>query len=1272
MKTSRLPSPTLLLPALLLAAASAGPLLANSWCGNPIPPCDPANPVSTCYIPSPPDPRCEPEECGKCNKSPCYVSSGVFVKTFHDLSLPTAGFSLAALRRYESSHMIDGPTGFGWTSGLAARLYYTTYLFAAPSTYRREADVTMPSGVRYRFVANGDGTFTPPSGRHDTLVRNGDGSFDLTLQRSSAILHFAANGSLLSMTDRFGNALNLTYDANGRLQQVADAAGSGRYLRVTWGADGRIGGVQDSAGRQVVYAYDNRGVMTSFTDAANRTFTYFYYPGRFTPLLQFVKDPWNRNALAVGYDSYDRVLGYNEDGEDYFYTYAYNNNPNQTAKSDSFNDTWVFTYGAGGLVSDVTPPAGAGSAPSHTDYYPDGSYRQEIDEVGVVTSYAYDAMGRLTTATKDAQGPSAINYQISYAPQLPDDPTAVLAVNPATGQIDSNWTSRRYDYYPAGSPAPGALHHVYRVESDGTTLDLQATLTYDTKGRITEISDAAGSAWDYAYDAQGNLSTVQLPSNNDAGTRPSITYGYDAAGRATSRTDALGNTTRYTYDNLGRITSRQLPALSGSSLDFTTTITYDDFDVASNLVFTDVKDPNGNVRRYGRDEKGHLVKAIDAVGNATVLTYTHGLLTSITDPNQNVTRYWYDSLRRLSTLLPPEGGQEVFTYYPDGMVATAKDRKGNTTTYAYDSLKRLVAKTLQDSTGLTYTYTGQRLTSIADTTVAPSETSTLDFDSSFRLRRVTQGTRGALSYTYNSDDSVASYAVTGGPTATYSYFPDGQLKTINWSPVSGSFGFHYLLTGPLQSISFPNSQNRTYSYDNQMRLTGVVNDLLGASLATYTYGYDLDNASGTYIRLGQRSSMTASAGLGQAGNVTRYYYDKNYRLTRVDYPSAPPFLGETDSWSFDALGNITSFVQNGMARPFTYFKNGTNPLNGQRLQSDGTRTFAYDADGNLASATSSAGTFNFTSDLEDHLKAISGAASAAYTYDYSGRRTAKSSGGASASYLYDGPDLIQEQGASPADYLFGPNLDQPLATQRGVNTYYYLADGTGSVTGLTTAAGTLVQAYQYDATGNLRTSTNAVANPFGYTGREFGEAGLLYYRARYYDPAIGRFTAEDPIGLRGGDVNLYAYAGGDPVNQTDPSGLTRTPAKGPPNTWEWIPNPEQPGDGQWRHYGPEGLPDQDIDYGHDHGKGDPHSHDWDWGKKPVRQPGRPEANPRPKPEDPNSPKFCPYQPHNPNPDQPWQLPDIPPPPPWLAPVLGGAIIVGCIVCPECCLPVLAF
>src|SRR5205085_30019 len=68
-------------------------------------------------------------------------------------------------------------------------------------------------------------------------------------------------------------------------------------------------------------------------------------------------------------------------------------------------------------------------------------------------------------------------------------------------------------------------------------------------------------------------------------------------------------------------------------------------------------------------------------------------------------------------------------------------------------------------------------------------------------------------------------------------------------------------------------------------------------------------------------------------------------------------------------------------------------------------------------------------------------------------------------------------------------------------------------------------------------SGTAIGNRFMFQGREwYPEIGLYNFRNRFYDPTFGRFIQPDPLGFGGGDVNLFRYCGGDPVNNSDPSG----------------------------------------------------------------------------------------------------------------------------------------
>ena len=86
--------------------------------------------------------------------------------------------------------------------------------------------------------------------------------------------------------------------------------------------------------------------------------------------------------------------------------------------------------------------------------------------------------------------------------------------------------------------------------------------------------------------------------------------------------------------------------------------------------------------------------------------------------------------------------------------------------------------------------------------------------------------------------------------------------------------------------------------------------------------------------------------------------------------------------------------------------------------------------------------------------------------------------------------------------------------------------------------GTVLNHIVYDSFGQVTSETDPTFDfRFGYTGRELDEeTGMMYYRARYYDPLAGRFVNEDPLGFGAGDVNVYRYVFNSPTNYTDPSG----------------------------------------------------------------------------------------------------------------------------------------
>jgi YD repeat-containing protein len=384
----------------------------------------------------------------------------MYVDDFLDLQIPTAGmYPLTMSRRYDSSGPSDGPMGAGWSSSLTAHLYYATYLLAAPSTYSYEADVVMPDGVLYQFTISGS-TFTPPSGRHDTLVKNADGTYLLTPQFTRSVYKFNADGSLASLTDDYGNVITYTNDASGRLQRMADASGSGRYLDVTWGTDGRLASVTDNAGRVLKYFYEGgNGTLTSFSDpsvssdSGQRSRYYGYVPGRFGPVLSRIEDRWHRVITDVEWYPSGQVKSYTEgrydgtstsEGEKYTYQYF----AGSVAKTDSFGSR-NFPYNAAGLVSNYTTYDGLGQLTGETT--PFGT-----------RSYSYNARGNVSSTTD-----ALATWTYAYDANFPDKVTSI------TSNLPGIWAGWTYEYNAPGTTAAGALAKVFR---SGTTVPRRISL----------------------------------------------------------------------------------------------------------------------------------------------------------------------------------------------------------------------------------------------------------------------------------------------------------------------------------------------------------------------------------------------------------------------------------------------------------------------------------------------------------------------------------------------------------------------------------------------------------------------------------------------------------------------------------------------------------------------------------------------------------------------------------------------------------------------------
>jgi RHS repeat-associated protein len=213
-----------------------------------------------------------------------------------------------------------------------------------------------------------------------------------------------------------------------------------------------------------------------------------------------------------------------------------------------------------------------------------------------------------------------------------------------------------------------------------------------------------------------------------------------------------------------------------------------------------------------------------------------------------------------------------------------------------------------------------------------------------------------------------------------------------------------------------------------------------------------------------------------------------------------------------------------------------------------------DNNGNVLTSVTGSNTTTYAWDFENRLSSVTLPGSGGtvnFKYDPFGRKIEKSSSAGTSIYAYDADNnLIEEtnsSGAAVARYAQTETIDEPPAMLRSGTTSYYQQDGISSITSLINGAGTLTQTYTFDSFGKTTASSGSLTNPFQYAGREFdAETGLYYMRARYFDPATGRFISEDPVGFDGGG-DFYEYSFNEPTTFTDPFGLqTQAPTAPPP------------------------------------------------------------------------------------------------------------------------------
>jgi RHS repeat-associated protein len=261
-------------------------------------------------------------------------------------------------------------------------------------------------------------------------------------------------------------------------------------------------------------------------------------------------------------------------------------------------------------------------------------------------------------------------------------------------------------------------------------------------------------------------------------------------------------------------------------------------------------------------------------------------------------------------------------------------------------------------------------------------------------------------------------------------------------------------------------------------------------------------------------------------------------VTSLTYKKGATVLGDL-TYTYDAAGNRIK-TGGAFARTTIPPALSTVSYNANNQQTTfGTNTETYDLNGNLNTVTDAGVTATYMWNARNQLTGIATTGFAAsFSYDSFGRRTGKTVQGTTTNFVYDGLNPVQEKAGATvtANLLTGLGIDEFFTRTDGVGSRALLPDALGSTVALGDSTGTLQTQYTYEPFGSATQSGQANTSSYKYTGREDDGTGLYYYRARYYHPRLQRFIAEDPIGFKGGDTNLYAYVFNTPTNLLDPSG----------------------------------------------------------------------------------------------------------------------------------------
>ncbi|MGW0917186.1 RHS repeat-associated core domain-containing protein [Streptomyces sp. NPDC002784] len=720
-----------------------------------------------------------------------------------------------------------------------------------------------------------------------------------------------------------------------------------------------------------------------------------------------------------------------------------------------------------------------------------GNLAKVTDTNGKATSYGYDSSRRLTKVTTPEGTITLFTY---------DSHNRVTSTQRVTDVVSGVHTGPTWRYaYTAATPADAGTTTVTDPDGDATQY------LHNADGEVTKVTDALGHSRHSRYTNRLLQTAVDAMGTGADGTGGNTTtYGWDARNNAVSQklpmgatasvtayqtiagtdlpndfTSADGRKDSYTYDTNGNTMSVTTSGTAGATRSYTYNKTTPSCGGFEGQRCT-AKDGNGKVTSFTYDTKGNLSKVTPPapLGESTYTYDALGRVKTVTDGRAIQSVYTYDNRDRVTTV-SSTNATVTYSYDGDGNVKSRTDASG-TTSWDYDKLNREKVRTLQNGaqTALAYTPGGE-----VDYYTDPTGKTDYTWDDAGRLDYLVDPAGRKTDFDYNNNDKRTKTVYPGGTTQSFTIDKNGRpsaVKTTSGTTTLIDLTYSYASAGKDTTKIRTRTDNTTsrktsYTYDSQERLSyALETDAAGARTASWLYCWD---------KAGNLTSQDGSASTCPGSSV--FNYNDASQLTSQ--------TGSATPWSYDKLGNET-------------------------------------AGGRVATTARTNETWT------DHSQ-LSRITQGGTTYDlvHAGTDNAERTKLGSTWFHHTALGLASTT-TNGVDTGF---IREPAGTLNSMTTggksYYYLTDATGNVLGLVDDAGKRTHTYAYGPTGLPRgTTTQAVPQPYRYSGTYLDPTGLYKMGHRYYDPQLGRFTQPDPSGQ---EKNPYLYAAGDAVNNTDPSGL---------------------------------------------------------------------------------------------------------------------------------------